>query len=66
MFGAAFRYVQNFKKLREELTQKLFKVYNEKVFDGQVSFAFSCLEQLNNFTRDSHLIHRNYSCQPIW
>ncbi len=31
-------YLLNFKKNREALTKKLFKIYNEKVFDSEVQY----------------------------
>ena len=33
--------MKNFKKLRDELTQKLFKIFNEKAFDNQVTHMTS-------------------------
>jgi len=58
------RYVKTYKKSRQDLTRRLFRLYNETVFDCQVGILdftmklFDCQVGSLDFTRKLYLIVR--------
>ena len=57
--SVALRFVKNFAKMREELTVKLFKIYNETVFDNKVSLQI-CWEKFSVEEKESQHVKETY------